>query len=230
MSNIRRGKIGVYGAKTRNLQKRFSAQLFGLTFKEANVYLYLGSRENADPSINDIQNPVFFEVPDRAYAETPVNISLGMEQFVEQAMDFSRFGIINPLSDEQTFRVHVDEMKCLGRTMIVGDVFEVPFFQSPDEDCAKIFWEVTDVDSRVSHEKFYVVVKATIMNDSRKTREVPVGVSNDDFLEGMMDSHDESWDEQVPHQGFEDDGQDVDYRNPLQRGFLDDPSKVFNED
>ena len=61
-------KLGIYGPKSREFQKKIAKQYFDLSPKEANVFLYLGSRESIEPSINDIQNKVFFEVPDRAYS------------------------------------------------------------------------------------------------------------------------------------------------------------------
>jgi hypothetical protein len=124
-----RTPIGVYGDKTRRFQRKLTRDLFGLSFKSANVYKYLGSRENPEPDIDDIQNKVFFEVPDRAYSGSPKTINIGMDPMRAEKMDFSRFGLINPIQDEQTFRVHVDDMEeCLGRWVIVGDVFEIPFF------------------------------------------------------------------------------------------------------
>lgn len=232
MSIMRRGKIGVYGEKTRRLQRRLTAELFGLTFKDANIYMYLGSRDSVAPHINDIQNQILFETPDRAYAVNPVNILIGMDAMGESGMDFSRFGIINPLGDEQTFRVHVDEFEgCLGRPLIVGDVMEIPFFT---KDCEKAFWEITDVDDKPSYERFYYTIKATVMSTSRKTREIPVERSNAAILNFAIDGFDMAAHEQMPQQGLEPNPMDipkpVDYRNKHQASFLDDPTKVFNED
>lgn len=231
MGVIKRGKIGVYGAKTRALQKRLSAEMFGLTFKDANVYMYLGSRANDNPDINDIQTKVFYEVPDRAYSVDPVNISISMEGFNESNMDFSRFGIINPLGDEQTFRVHVDEFTgCLGRPLIVGDVLEVPFFA---RECEKAFWEITDVDDKSEFEKFYVVITASVLGDSRKTREIPIdGAGNDSIMDSVMDEADQEYTDQVPYEGFDEldpDATPVDYRRDKQKSFLDDPEMIFND-
>lgn len=226
---ITRGKIGVYGPKTRTLQRRLTAETFGLTHKTANVHLYLGSRANVTPHIRDIQNKILFEVPDRAYDPTPIEITIGMEPFVEAAMDFSRFGVISPLSDEQTFRVHLDEFATLGRTIMVHDVFELPFFE---RDGQKVYWQINDVDDKMRYEKYYVVIKASIVNDSRATREVPIGQSNSDFLDDMMPGQDAAFDEQVSQEGFEDplNAEEVDYRDEEQASFLDDPNNVFNEE
>ena len=114
------GKIGVYGSKTRTLQRRISFEAFGLTFKTAFVYRYLGSRANAAPDIDDIQTKVFFEVPDRAYSDVPIEIPVGMEPLPETKTDFSRFGLINPLQDETRFRFHIDDFQPLTRELIVG--------------------------------------------------------------------------------------------------------------
>lgn len=236
--NKQRTKIGVYGEKTRQFQKNLSYQLFQLTFKTANVYRYLGSRASDVPNIDDIQNKVFYEVPDRAYSTDTVSIHIGMEPLSESAMDFSRFGMINPMSGEQTFRVHQNDFACLGRNLIVGDVLEVPFLE---RDCNKAFFEITDVDDKPSYEKFYYTIQATPLGDSRTTREIPVERSNDDLMSGFMDEATAEAEEQVPHEGLDPtqtddwDGtlpeHDVDYRRKKQASFLDDPNIDFtNED
>lgn len=228
MAVIKRGKIGVYGTKTRAMQRKLSAEMFGLTSKIANVYKYLGSRASATPDINDIQSKVFYEVPDRAYASTPVDITIWMEPYAESKMDFSRFGIINPLGDEQTFRVHVDEFEgCLGRELIIGDVLEIPFFS---KDCKKAFWEITDVDTKTEFEKFYVVLTASVLGDSRESREIPIDDSNTGLMDDIMADADLAFEEQVAYNGLEDDGTPVDYRKEEQSSFLDDPTKVFEDD
>lgn len=234
MTVLKKGKIGVYGEKTRKLQRRISAEAFGLTFKDANVYMYLGSRASVTPNINDIQNKVLFEVPDRAYSPDPIHIMVGMEPMGEAALDFSRFGIINPLGDEQTFRVHADEFEgCLGRPLIVGDVLEIPFFE---RNCKKAFWEITDVDDKPSYEKFYYVIKATVLNDDRTSREIPIERTNTELMDNLMDDMDFEMAAQVPVEGLVDPElpkplpEKVDYRNKKQASFLDDPTKFFNED
>lgn len=234
MSRLRKGKIGVYGPKTRALQRKLSGEIFGLTFKTANVYLYLGSRKSFDPKTSDIQSTILFETADRAYQANPIEISIGMDAPMEAAMDFSRFGIINPISDEWTFRVHMDEFECLGRWIEVGDVFEIPFYE---RDCKKAFWEVTDVDDKVSYEKFYVVIKASIVNDSRTTREIPLERTNSEFLDEVMLDMDEEFEADVDREGLDNNDpleippdDPVDYRNQKQASFLDDPEKIFNED
>lgn len=218
------GKIGVYGSKTRALQRRLTFEAFGLTFKSAFVYRYLGSRVNASPDIDDIQTKVFFEVPDRAYSDVPIEIPIGMEPLPETKTDFSRFGLINPLQDETRFRIHVDDFQPLDREMIVGDVFEIPFFEKYGES----YWEVTDVDFRSEAEKFIVVVHATPLSKSRATREIPVDRSNQFVMDDLMPQCDISAEDQVPNKElFLDDPviADVDYRNTLQASFLDDITK-----
>lgn len=234
MRKLRKRRIGVYGDKTRRLQSRLTAELFSLTFKTANIFKYLGSRDSVDPDINDIQNQILFETPDRAYDVEPFSIMIGMEPMGETGLDFSRFGIINPIGDEETFRVHVDEFECLGRTIIVGDVLEIPFFM---RDCKPVFWEVTDVDDKPSYENFYYTIKATIISDSRLTREIPIERSNEDIMNGVIDGLDLAFDQQISQVGLDpepiEDGGDkppVDYRNKQQASFLDDPSYIFNEE
>lgn len=218
------GRIGVYGAKTRCLQRRLSFEAFGLTFKTANVYLYLGSRAEAVPSVGDIQSMSFFEVPDRAYSATPIEIPIGMELIPETKTDFSRFGIINPLQDESTFRVHVDDMKPLGRSLMVGDIFEVSFHSSSS---GKALWEITDVDNRTEAERFVIVVQATPMSASRATREIPVDRDNSGLLDDIMERLDVAASEEIPDTGLhasEPAPAPVDYRDSLQSDFLDNPN------
>lgn len=225
---MKKPKISIYSDKARAFQKRMVKQYFMLSPKEANVYLYLGSRDSDDPNINDIQNKVFFEVPDRAYNPEPVTVSIMMEPIPESPMDFSRFGIINPIGDELVLRIHEDEMACLGRPLVVGDVMEIPFYARGCEK--KAFFEVTDVDEKPTYEKFYYVVRIVVMNDSRKTREIPVDDrSNTGIMDDIMAGFEERVEEQVPFPGLEENTNPVDYRSKNQKSFLDDPTKVFND-
>lgn len=216
---------GVYGPKTRKLQRRIEYEAFGLTFKTANVWLYLGSRDNTDPSLFDIGSP-FMEVPDRAYAATSIEIPIGMELESENKTDFSRFGLINPLSDETRIRVHIDDLQPLGRALIVGDVIEVPFYNRNDKH---FYLEITDVDDSQEIEKFIHIIHATKLGDQRTTKEIPIDNSNQDALDLFGGQLNEFAQEQVPAEGttFEEDPvkEDVDYRRSNQSSFLDDPNK-----
>lgn len=239
MSSGRRNrpKIGVYGRKTRALQNKLTRDLFALSPKDANVHLYLGSRSNINPSINDIQNKVFMEVPDRAYADEPINIPIGMDPIRAEKMDFSRFGLINPMQEEQLFRVHVDVMKeCLGRMLIIGDVLEIPFFK---ENCDRAFWEITDVDNDISFEQFFVVIHAVPLGDNRTTKEIPIDRSNEDVMDDIMKQTQDHADAMVSHEGLDATQVDpdaeyptdkVDYRKDKQASFLDDPHYTFNNE
>jgi len=225
--------VGVYGPKTRQMQRAISYQTFQMTFKIANVYRYLGSRASVEPSIDDIQNLTFFEVPDRAYDKNSVPIHIGMEPMPEGKMDFSQFGIINPLGEELRIRVHINDFYCLGREITVGDALEVPFLA---KDCDPAVFEVTDVDDGPSYEKFYVMVTIVPMNDSRKTREVEMNRSNDTLFDRVMDAADDKQEQDVPHEGLDESEIDSDYLAPLepvdyrrdnQKSFLDDPLYEF---
>ena len=225
----RLGKIGVYGPLTRALQRRISFEVFGLSWKLANVYLYLGDRTKDTPDITDIHTHVFFEVPDRAYAEEPIEIPIGMELMPESKTDFSRFGLVNPLQDETLFRVHIDDYEALGRKLVVGDVFEIPFYKRNGKSS---FWEVHDVDDSQEVEKFIHIIHASPLGDARTTREIPIDNSNDDLLEQIMNNADDEYAQLVPSQEIHCDENDVptepqpvDNRRKLQRSFLDDPSK-----
>lgn len=227
MAVLRRvGKIGVYGVKTRALQRRISFEAYGLTFKVANVYKYLGSRESVIPDINDIQSKIFFEIPDRAYDTCPIPIPVGMEHLQEVKTDFSRFGLISPLQDETIFRFHIDDFQPLCREMIIGDVFELPFYTKNGD----AFWEVTDVDLRSEAEKFIAIITASPLSASRATREIPVNRDNGDLMDIIGVGMQEEFSEQVPAEGIytsPPEPENVDYRNPVQASFLDDPNKQF---
>lgn len=219
---------GLYGERTREMQRKLTYQAFQLTFKSANVYRYLGSAESVTPDIDDIQSKVFYETPDRVYADESVPISIAIEPIPESQMDFSRFGIIAPMSNEVTIRVHVDEFeKCLGRWLIVGDVLEIPFYK---RECKRAFWEVTDVDDKPSYEKFYVTVTISPLKDSRKTHDIEKDRSNFDFNQEIQEIQDQEAFDEVPVAGIGnevDAGEPVDPRRKKQRSFLDDPDAEF---
>jgi len=225
-------KIGVYGSKTRKMQRSLTREAFALTFKCANVYRYLGSDESATPSIDDIQTTTFFEVPDRVYDQNTVEINIYFEAMNESQMDFSRFGMISPLGNEQTIRVHLDDMKCLGRWLVVGDVIEIPFFE---RDGKKAFWEVTDVDDKPSYEKFYVTVSIATLGDKRETKDIPFERSTIEIDQALMGQQDADWEAEVPYEGIdtpaqpEPDPKPVSNRRPKQGSFLDDPTKTFED-
>lgn len=221
-------RIGVYGPKTRALQRSLSFEVFGLTFKVANVYRYLGDRSNMSPDIDDVHSVVFNEVPDRAYDVNPVEIPIGMERLSEGKMDFSRFGVLMPMQEENLFRVHIDDFDALGRELITGDVFEMPFYA---KDGKKSYWEITDVDLKLEAEKFIAIVYAAPLGTSRVTREIPVDNSNDDLLmDIMLDNDDElanSVKSEEPQFADIPTPEAVDYRFPDHASFLDDPDKEF---
>lgn len=223
------GRIGVYGEKTRAFQRRIAFEIFGLSNKTAMVYRYLGSRASVEPHINDIQNKILFEIPDRAYDCNPVEIVVGMEPMQEAKADFSRWGLIDPTADETRFRIHSDDFAALGRKIIVGDVFEIPFYST---ECDKSFWEVTDVDLRSEKERFFAIISATPLTDSRATREIRDDVSTEEPFKIAVDGFMEEMSNQVPAEVITfDEGpiepEEVDYRDSTQASFLDDPTKTF---
>lgn len=225
----RMGRIGVYGKKTRRMQKRLTRETFGLTFKEAKVWLFRGSRyDNEENDIFNLGNPVFQEFPDRKYELDPKCIPIGMEPMQEMKMDFSRFGVIDPMGNEIPFRIFQDDMNCLERPLIVGDVLEVPFFETEDR---KALWEITDVDYKVAYEKFIVIVYAEPADDSRKTRELPISNPTGVIIDEFDMQREMSAEENIPNTGYAPDGEvpqgDVDYRHDREKSFLDDPNKKF---
>lgn len=173
----------MYGANDRALQKALSYERVGLSWKTCNIYKYLGARTEGNPSIGDIQDPVLMEVRDRAYEVTPVSINVWYEPLPEKSFDFSKFGIIDPIGNEQLFKFHVNsfENDALGRYIITGDVIQVPFLT---QDGNLSYWEVTDVDRKSEFENFYVVVTAVPLSVRQETAEI----SNIPNTESVMDT------------------------------------------
>lgn len=198
---VKRARIGVYGNRTRSLQKRLSYEAVSLTWKIANVFMYLGSRDNVSPDVTDIQTTTFMEVPDRAYNSHSVAVNIYFEPAPEQVTDYSQFGIIDPIGTDQIIKMHVNSYDSLGRPPIVGDVVEVPFFKQDSHDA---LWEVTDVDRSQEFEKFYSVVKMRVLEDSRKTREIDMQGSIGDTLDDIMGQNENEANENVEHTGYDD--------------------------
>lgn len=208
---MKTAKIGVYGGRTRKLQKKLSYEATSMTWKIANVYKYLGSRASVNPSLNDIQVTTFMEVPDRAYDKYPVPINIYFEPAPEQVTDYSQFGIIDPIGTDQIIKVHVNSYDDLGRSLVEGDVVEVPFFKNPKHDA---MWEVVDVDGSQEFEKFYTVVKLRVLEDSRKTREIDITGSIGPELDDIVDQHNQHANDYVGHDGVDDTGIDNGETNP----------------
>ena len=185
MAMLKKNKIGMYGEKTRALQKRLSYESVSLTAKTALIYRYLGSRTNDTPDITDIPHPIFREVADRAYDfDNPVEINVWYEMQPEQQMDLTRFGLLNPIGDSQIFKFHSWSFAndAVGRMLMVGDIIEIPFLL---QDTTKAYFEVTDVNRKNENETFYIIVTADPMKDRQETEEILDMGSNDDFFKDM---------------------------------------------
>lgn len=234
MTALTPAKIGFYGPKTRELQRRLSFEHVTLTWRMANVYMYLGSRANTTPAIDDIQDYVLLETRDRAYSTTPIAINIWNEAFSDIEMDLSKFGIIDPSGKgTETFRIHIDsfDKDGLGRYIIVGDVIQLPFFT---QDSNLAFWEVTNVSRNSEFENFYVTVTATVMDDAQETAEILGKNSQDNVLSDIATGLASDQATEVPEQGLDPsdavvtDGDTqnvgVDYRPDLGASFLDDPN------
>lgn len=231
--STRNGKptIGAYGNKTRALQRRISYEAFGLSAKNASFYLYLGDNGSDNPSVFEFSDKVFFEIKDRKYSQTPIKVPIGVEPQSSMPTDFSRFGLINPLTSETTFRMHIDDTNKLGRYPIVGDVFGIDFF---DTATGKAMWEITDVDaSEPTLETFVITISATVLNSARSSKELPLNRTNEDMFSDIMEQADEQYNEFVPTTDINYDhskvpvGTNVSYLNALPESFLDDPFATF---
>lgn len=220
MSSLKNPRIGMYGGKDRLLQKTLSFEKVSLTWKTANVYMYLGSEVNGEnASITDIQDTVFMETPDRSYNPIPVEINISMDDLGEQAFDLSKFGIISPIGETQIFRVHVNsfEQDALGRYLIVGDILEIPFLQENGNDSQLAFFEITDVDRKMEFENFYVTVTTVPVKDTQETAGIDGIPTNSDALTGLQDALDAAYSE-----AFEESGLDSEPYLYVERGYVED--------
>jgi len=197
MAQFKTAKIGLYQNKDRALQKRMSYEHVSLSWKSANVYRYLGDyTKGAGSSITDIQDNLFLENTDRRYDSNPVEINIHMDEMNESGFDLSKFGIIPILGDTQLFRIHVNSFDDIGmgRYVMVGDVFEIPFLQENGNAGNKTFFEVTDVDRKMEFEKFYVVVTTVPIKDSQEFKDIDGIPSNSDALDGIQSMLDDAYD------------------------------------
>lgn len=169
-------RINPYSAKNRALQRSISKQAFEMGTKEVCIYKYLGSLDSENPSIFDVGNKVFDEVPDRVYDETPYSSIGYMRPSMESMMDYSEFGILNP--ENEFMKFHIDHLKCMGRLLITGDILYIPFLDEMKEGHIP-WWEVSDVDETQVQEKFYINVTVVPLSRSRKNNSFDLPV--DDF-------------------------------------------------
>lgn len=171
MAEFKVPKVGVYGPNMRKLQRSLALEHVSLTWKPCFVYKYLGSRANLSPAQSDIQDYILLENRDRAYAATPIKINVWYDPLPEQAMDFARLGIINPMGNEEHFKFHIDSFQAdgLGRYLLEGDILEIPFLV---QDGFPTRYEITDVDRKLEFENFYVYVTAIVMEDKQETAEI----------------------------------------------------------
>lgn len=189
------------------LQKRLSYERISLSWKSISVYRYLGSRTEAYPSLSDIPDPIFLEVADRAYDTDPVIINAYWEPQQDDVMDLTKFGLINPLQDVQTFRLHSYSFESdgLGRYPVEGDIIKVPFLEQGGKN---VFFEVTDVDRKREPETYIVTVTATPMDSTQETTEIVT--NNDQKLSDLMGSLQDLQDEEVDIDGLDTDGYEID--------------------
>ena len=236
MAILKTTKFGLYGSKDRLLQKKLSYERLSLTAKTVKIYKYLGSRVNVTPNVDDIQDPIFLEVPDRAYATTPIEINVWYETLPESPVDLSRFGIINPLGDMQQFRFHSYSFEAdgLGRYIVANDIIEVPFLL---QDGKKTYFEVEDVDRKGEFENFFVIVNAKPISDKQEVTEIPNINTNSTFeathatdFESYVNAH-------VALEGIDTSTVDIDNdisprpnydpRPDSGESFLDDPNNII---
>lgn len=239
MSSFKPARIGQYGDKDRDLQKRISFERLSLSSKHGFYYKYLGVSTNITPDINDIQDFIFLENRDRSYDLVPIQVNLWYEFLPESQFDLSRFGIISPISDLQTFKMHTltFDIDGLGRYPVVGDIIEVPFLQQ--DNIKRAFFEVTDVDRKPEFENFIVILSTKPVLHSQETSELhneDGWVSDEDTLTDLMSNIDNEQQEEYTDTGLDDTGLDgvdqntrvlYDPRPDISEEFLDNPDKVI---
>ncbi|MCI4410585.1 MAG: hypothetical protein JHC38_02805 [Thiotrichales bacterium] len=231
MANVARvGKIGVYGNKTRTLQRKLSYEALGLTFKEARFFLFQGDKDAAKLSTTSFKDKVFYEIANRSYAKDYVAIPVAFDPRTHMKTDFSRFGLVNPMTAEVEYIVHVDDCNLLGRKPVIGDVFEIPFFEtSPGYSV----WEIVDVDDKRSYEEYIFTLTAIPVTKSRATRDLTINSDSESVFSTLMDEADVDYASYVPTTDVNADqttpptSTSVRYIQDAQFDFLNDPTKHF---
>lgn len=186
MSFIKRPRIGVYGDKTRALQKRLSYERVSLTWKTVNVYKYLGVKGSANLDPKEIEDKIFFETRNRDYDPEPAELNAHFEPMQEEQTDLSRFGIISPLSENLRIYMHTGSFESLGLNRYIrnGDIIEIPFWeQRIDGKVIKSFWEVVEIDRKKEFETFTVVVTVEPVRDRQETQDLDGLISNSDVMD-----------------------------------------------
>lgn len=227
---VRMGKIGLYGSKTRNLQRRLSYEALGLTFKEARFFLFQGDKDAQTLSPTQFKDKVFYEVVNRSYALDYVAIPVAFDPHMNMKADFTRFGLINPMTSEVEFTIHLDDCDLMGRTPVIGDVFELPFFET---SAGRSIWEVVDSDDKRVYETFTITLTAAPITKSRATRDIEINRDNESVFSTLMDEADVDYEGYVPTTDVSEDqttpspSTDVNYIQGTQFDFLNDPNKTF---
>lgn len=235
MATFKQNRIGQYGPKDRDLQKRMSFERLSLTAKSAYYYLYKGVKTNPSPDVTDIQDPIFLENRDREYDLEAIEVNIWYETLPVSAFDLSRIGIINPVGNTQEFRMHTLTMESdgLGRYPLAGDIIEVPFLEQDDR---RAFFEVTDVDRKQEFENFIIILTTVPVEHSQETSDLhgeDGWDSNESVLEDLMDDIDQYQKDEFEETGLDDTGLDgveqtrntYDPRPDIAEDFLDDPNK-----
>ena len=234
MAQLKKPRItGQYGGKTRLLQKRLSYERSAHTMKNFFIHKYIGAATESNPSLDDIQDTIFMEVRDRAYEEDPVEINGWMDSFQDQVMDLSQFGVVNILGETHRFRFHSYSFEAdgLGRTMIVGDIIEIPFLKVEGK---KTYFEVTDVNRKQEPETFTILVTATPLRDKQETKAIS-GYQEQGLMDTLQNDLDDEFNNTLTEQGLDTSDLDVtvdeqeryDPRNKPGRDFLDDPNTTL---
>jgi hypothetical protein len=231
MANVARvGKIGVYGSKTRMLQRKLSYEALGLTFKEARFFLFQGDKDDSTLSPTAFKDKVFYEITDRSYAKDYIAIPVAFDPRTNMKSDFSRFGLVNPMTSEVEYVVHLDDCDLLGRTPVIGDVFELPFFET---SAGYSVWEIVDVDDKRSYEEYTLTLTAVPITKSRATRDIAINSDNDSVFSTLMNEADVDYASYVPttdvsgNQTTPPASTNINYIQGAQFDFLNDPTKHF---
>ena len=225
MSGFKTAKIGVYGTKTRALQRRLSFEKTSLTYHEVVVYKYLGDTNlNEGSSINDISDLIFMENRDRRYDSNGITLNADVQMMESSAMSLESIGIIDVFDGQQLIRMHIDSFAQdgFGRYPIVGDVVQIPFFK--DRNDKSMFFVINDVDEKNAWENYYVTISMDEIKDSQEYEEIDGIQSNSDALADLQSSLNDAYDATYVQEGLESEPSLYVSRDYVEDGYINPPS------
>ena len=184
MSALRPSKFGVFGTKTRLLQRSISFERTTLSGRTVRIYKYLGDATNDYPSLTDRGDPILMEITDRAYDSNYIEVNVHYDPIEESVVDMTQFGVLNPLGDTHRFYFHSESFESdgMGRYPVVGDVIEMA------NDEMTVYFEITDVDRKKETDIYTIVCHGKLITDGQEVQQIPNKESNESFMEDIRQS------------------------------------------